>query len=354
VADVAARAGVSSATAARALGGYGRVSDATRARVTTAAHELGYRVNGIARSMVTGQTRTLGLVVADIENPFFAAATRGFGDVARDAGYDVMVVSTDEDPVRERSALGVLVGRRVDGVAVSPASDSDPAHLIELVRSGQPLVLLDRAVRGVSADVVGIDNRVAARLAVEHLVAAGHTRIAMLAGAGYGGHDGPRNVPEALMTGRDRVRGYDDALAEAGLEPPPGYRRVTHFRSSAARAATRELLCLPEPPTAVFCSDSLLSLGVLAGAADVGAIVPRDLSLVAFDDADWMDVVTPPVTVMDQPAYDIGAQAAGLLLRRIDGDRARRRRVLLPTRLIERSSVAPPRHAPRPRARRRP
>lgn len=355
VGDVAALAGVSSATAARALGGYGTVSPRTRDRVADAAHALGYRANGIARSMVTGQTSTLGLVVADIENPFFAAVTRGFSDIARSADYDVMVVNTDEDPARERAALGVLVGHRVDGVALSPASSREAGHLHMHVASGQPLVLLDRGVRGLRADVVGIDNRAAARRAVEHLVAAGHRRIAMLAGAGSGGRPLPaEGVPPALMTGLERIRGYRDALSTAGLDGLPDYLRVTHFRSSAARAAIRELLALPVPPTAVFCSDSLLSLGVLAGAADSGAVIPVDLSLVAFDDADWMDVVTPAVTVMDQPAYDIGAAAADRLLRRVAGETARPRRVVLPTALVARGSVAAPRTAvrrvPRPAA----
>jgi LacI family transcriptional regulator len=255
-----------------------------------------------------------------------------------------MVVNTDEDPVREQTALAVLVGRRVDGVALSPASSQQTKHLHDHVASGRPLVLLDRGVRGVRADVVGIDNRSAARRAVEHLVAAGHTRIAMLAGAGSGGRPDPTDhVPPALMTGLDRIRGYRDALKQAGLTDQPDYLRVTHFRSSAARAAIRELLALPRPPTAVFCSDSLLSLGVLAGAADAGAAIPRDLSLVAFDDADWMDVVTPPVTVMDQPAYDIGTTAAQRLLRRVAGDSGRPRRLVLPTALVERGSVAAPR-----------
>lgn len=350
VADVAALAGVSSATAARALGGYGTVSIGTRDRVLEAARSLGYRANSIARSMVTGHTSTLGLVVADIENPFFAAVTRGFSDIARTADYDVMVVNTDEEPARERAALSVLVSRRVDGVALAPASSHDAEHLHAHVRSGRPLVLIDRSIRRLGTDVVGIDNRAAARLAVEHLLSAGHRRIAMLAGAGSSARPQPQDLRPSLMTGLDRIRGYRDALRAAGIGEQPEYLRVTHFRSSAAREEIRALLALPEPPTAVFCSDSLLSLGVLAGAGDAGASIPADLSLVAFDDADWMEVVTPAVTVMDQPAYDIGATAAERLLRRVSGDESRPRRYLLPTRLVPRASVTRPLGEVDPRA----
>src|SRR4051812_15382326 len=156
--DVAREAGVSPATAARALGAYGSVRPETRARVSAAAERLGYRPNELARSMITGKTNTIGAVVADIENPFFARTTRGITDAARAAGFEVILVNTDEDVNSERSALKVLLDKQVDGVVVAPASSQETGHLREAQECGAEIVLIDRRVAGLQADAVLIDN----------------------------------------------------------------------------------------------------------------------------------------------------------------------------------------------------
>ena len=156
--DVAAAAGVSTATAARALGGYGAVSPGVRERVKAAASQLGYRPNSLARSMITGATHTIGLVVADIENPFFARSVRGIADVAHAAGYEVLLANSDEDPATERAAVRVLFGKRVDGLIVAPASTDEGPHLSDLSERGVPVVLLDRAIPGIDADAVVVNN----------------------------------------------------------------------------------------------------------------------------------------------------------------------------------------------------
>lgn len=346
--DVARSAGVSTATAARALGGYGSVSQATRDRVAAVATELGYRANSLARSMITGSTHTLGVVLADIENPFFYRALRGITDTARGHGYDVLLTNTDEDLEAERKALAVLAERRVDGLILCPAEPEDQAHLSGLMGSGIPIVLLDRQVRGLGADSVGIHNRTAGAVATQHLIDLGHRRIAILTG-------GPPSVGERLrrpgMKGVERIpvttlgaraAGYRDALLRAGLELRPAYLSAGGFRREDAARATTELMSLPEPPTALLAFDSILALGALQALRSMGLRCPQDVSLLGFDDAEWAEVVSPPLTVMRQPVYEIGATACELLISRIAGTAGQPVRHQLPTTLVQRGSTAPP------------
>jgi len=178
--DVARRAGVSRATAARALGGYGAVSEAARARVLAAAEELDYRPNSIARRLVTGRSRTVGFVVADIGNPFFAQALRGASDIAQAAGFEIVIANTDEDARREQSALRLMGENRLDGIVVAPADMENARAIRRFMATNTPVVLIDRALRGVQADAVLVDNVAAARIGVEHLIAQGHRRIGLI------------------------------------------------------------------------------------------------------------------------------------------------------------------------------
>jgi LacI family transcriptional regulator len=338
--DVAGRAGVSTATAARALGGYGSVSATARQRVLDAATELGYRTNAAARSMITGQTRTLGMVVADIENTFFAQVTRGFTDVARAAGFDVILVNTDERIESERAALTVLQQRRVDGIAVTPASSTSSEHLRAAHDTGAALVLIDRRVRALAVDTVTVNNRAAARTLVEHLIAAGHRRIGLVSGIAdvVGEPAGHRHI----TTVDDRLAGYRQALTAHDVAFRPELVCLGDFHRDAARANTVTLLGRPDPPTALFATDSTIALGVLEGIRDLNLRVPDDVSVAAFDDADWMNVVRPPLTVVAQPVYDLGAEAARLLTARVLGHDGPPVRRVLPTRLIVRGSIAAP------------
>jgi LacI family transcriptional regulator, galactose operon repressor len=345
--QVAGAAGVSTATAARALGGYGSVSVATRAKVLETAERLGYRANGLARSMITGTTKTLGVVLSDIENPFFSRALRGVSDVAHAEGFEVVLVNTDEDPQIERNALRVLTERRVDGLVVSPSEGADMSHLAGVIASGTPVVLLDRRIPGLRADTVGIDNRAAARDVTERLLALGHRRIALLTGAppvaaGLLAGPGLRGAEKAVgSTAGLRAAGYRDALAAAGIAPDPQYVSAEGFRREDAARATERLLALPEPPTAIIALDSLLSLGVLQAMADLDVDCPGEVSLIGFDDADWAEAVSPPLTVVAQPVYDIGAEACRRLLARIAGNERRPVHRKLPTTFVDRASTGP-------------
>jgi LacI family transcriptional regulator len=345
VLDVAKLAGVSTATAARALGGYGSVSPATLQRVQAAAAELGYRPNALARSMITGLTHTVGVVLADIENPFFYGALRGITDTARSRGFDVLLANTDEDPADERKAIAALVERRVEGLILCPTDGESRAHLSALIESGMPIVLLDRPMRGLKADSVGLDNRQAAADATRHLIDLGHRRIGIITG-------GPPETEASLrrprMKGVERIgnttfparaAGFRDAMLAAGIEPRPEYLSAGGFHRHEAEAATTELMQLAEPPTAIIAFDSILTLGALLAFRRLGLRCPEDVSLVGFDDAEWAEVVSPPLSVVRQPVYDIGAKACQLLLDRIKSPERKPSSHRLKGTFVERSST---------------
>ena len=348
VRDVAASAGVSTATAARALGGYGRVSTEVRAKVAEVAAALGYRPNVLARSMITGTSHTLGVVIADIENPFFASVVRGITDTAHSRGFEVILVNTDEDVEKERVAIGVLLDKRVDGLLVAAAATQDVGHLQEAVRHGLPLVCLDRMVPGLDADAVVVDSQRAAHNAVSHLLRLGHRRIAIVAGADSD------LTPDAqlqrapvwglpgVLPDAARLGGYLTALQAAGVAVDPDLVRTCRYGRDPAARETAALLRLPEPPTALFTTDAIITLGALESIVAAGVTIPDQLSVVGFDDAEWATLLRPPLTVVAQPVYDLGVAATRRLLERIDGDAQPPQVVVLDTTFIVRGSTCEP------------
>jgi len=326
---VASLAGVSTATAARALGGYGAVSPGVRERVHAAATKLGYRRNSLARSMITGTTHTIGLVVADIENPFFARAARGVADVAHRAGYEVLLVNSDEDPLIERAATRTLFEKRVDGLIIAPASLEGSHHIADFAGRGTPVVLIDRIIPGIDADAVIVDNEFAARHAVEHLTGLGHTRIALLTSQGL------------IHTNQTRLRGYLEGLAAAGVEADDDLVRLTPYTREAAARETFAVLQLADPATAIFTTDNLMSLGAVDGIQRAGLRVPEEVSIVGFDDLEWTTIIRPALTVVAQPVYELGATAATRLLERIAGDDSPAQQFVIATTFIARESTGP-------------
>ncbi|MDR6906353.1 LacI family transcriptional regulator [Agromyces sp. 3263] len=340
VSDVAAAAKVSKATAARALGDYGAVSEAVRDRVQAAAEQLGYRPNALARTMSTGRSNTLGIVVGDIENPFFAQATRGAADVANAAGFDLILSNSDEEAETEQKAIGVQLAKRVDGLLVAPASSVDLDNLRTIIDAGRPLVLFDRAAPDLDVDTVIADNHRGAAQLTGLLTATGHRRIAFISTIRHpGGYRRGDTLGSSSVA--DRVQGFTDALEGAGIADPESFVHL-NARQEGVEPLARRLLSDDRGITAIVASDSLIALGVFRAARALGRSIPHDLSLVAFDDADWTSVTTPAVTVMAQPIHEIGAEAARLLIRRIGGDGRPVVTRTLPQHLIERDSVAPP------------
>ncbi|HEY3764292.1 MAG TPA: LacI family DNA-binding transcriptional regulator, partial [Gaiellales bacterium] len=292
--DVARAAGVSTATAARALGGYGHASPAARRKVSESARALGYRPNAVARALVSRATTTVGLVVGDIENPFFAAAARGLSDVMDAHGYTVLLANADEDADRERRAVDALRARQVDGMVVVPAPGASADHLAALVAEGVPLVLLDRVVAGVEADSVLVRNTAGARAAVAHLTGLGHRRIGVVS-----------DSPE-ITSSAERIAGYRQALRAAGVGVEPDLISIGGPTQADGEAAALRLLDRADRPTAVFTANNFMTVGALRSARALGLRIPADLALVGFDDLDWTTLVEPPVTVVSQPVAELG------------------------------------------------
>jgi LacI family transcriptional regulator len=323
------------------------VSDETRSVVRKHANALGYQANRLAQGMVTGRTLTLGFVSADMADAFFGQTMRGFTDIARAQGYDVIITNSEEDPRLERRAVETMLQRRVDGLLLAPTELDKVRHLEAVLASGLPIVQIDRSVRGLAADAVLIDNVGAARDAVNHLIERGHERIGLLtAGLAEGDPiaqlDAVATDPVHAQTPLSRAVGYLSALRSAGL---PVETRLIASASSAARYADRAeaavagLLAQPVPPTAILAVDGMLTLCAFEAVQDSGLRFPDECTVLGFDDLDWTRIVRPRVTVVAQPAYDIGATAARRLLARLAGDNSPPQTLLLETSLVVREST---------------
>ena len=326
VKDVALAAGVSQATAARALGDYGYVSHAARTTVDEAARRLGYRRHAVARALASNVTFTVGLVVSDIENPFFAAAARGLSDVLEPAGYTILLANSDEDLAREERLVEAFRSRRVDGLVVVPSVASATAHLGDLVAAGVPLVLFDRAVRGLKVDVVLVDNKQGARTAVEHLVRLGHRRIGLVS-----------DQPE-ISSSAERIEGYRAGIAAAGIPWDDRLISLTGSTQADGYRGAKVLLEARRPPSAIFTANNMMSVGTLLALRDLGLRIPQDVALVGFDDFEWTTLIEPPLTAVRQPVYQIGHHAGERLLARLQGDVSPPRRIRLPTEFVVRGS----------------
>ena len=336
--EVAREAAVSQATAARALGGYGYVGAESRRRVLSAARSMGYLPNNAARTLASGTSNLIGFVTADIGNCFFASASRGLADVVEEHGYTLIVANSDETLARERSAVDSLRANRVNGLVVAPANSHDVRHLVEAAETGLPIVLLDRTVRGLAVDSVVSDGRAGATKAVEHLLELGHRRIGIVADSA--------EAPMSSIT--ERVRGWADTLRRAGIVPSESLTAIAQLPLQDGFEATIELLGRPVRPSALLTTSNRMTSGALRAVRELGIEIPTDLSLVAFDDFEVLDLFSPPVTAVAQPEHQLGGEAGRLLLARMQGDSAKPRRLRLSTELIVRASTARLRQRPQP------
>jgi LacI family transcriptional regulator len=331
MADVARAAGVSSATVSRVLRGEEGASSAkTRARVLACAAELGYIVNGVASSMRSRQTRSVGLVIADVSNPWFGQLAAGVENVLGPAGFSVILANTDNSVERERKAVQALLQKQVDALVVA-SSSADGEHLQHVVARGTPMVLVDAELPDLEADSIAIDNEAAARTATEHLLDAGHVDIAIVAG-------GPGPASD-----RARLAGYTQALADRGLPVRPEYVSSGAATYDGGRQAVAGLLALPQRPSAIFGTNNLMTMGALVAIAEAGLEIPADISIVGIDDMEWYAIASPAITVVHESATEIGQRAAERVLLRL---RRKRQlppeRVLLATEFRRRGSVGPP------------
>lgn len=327
ISELAEKLNLHASTVSRALNRPETVAESTRQRVVIAAQTYGYRPNGLARSLRTRQTSTLGLIVSDIRNPFYASVAKAIEDVARKNDYSVIISNADEDPQQEENALRLLEEKQVS--AIIHCSTGANLKILRAMQDRGVLILdLDRASGLDNVDRVLVNNRLGAELAARHLVELGHTRIATVAG------------PLHLTPGRERLEGFRLTLEEAGLALPWELLEVGDFREASGYAATQRLLGLPQPPTALFVANNEMLAGTLAALREQGTRVPHDLSLVSFDDARWAQYTDPPLTVIAQPIDAMGSLAAELLLRRLREASAPSHHVLDPH-LIIRASTQP-------------
>lgn len=326
IVDVAKRAGVSTVTVSRVINDAPNVNAATRERVEMAIRELGYSPSVAARSLRSKRTRSLALIVPDITNAFWTTVARGVEDAAQSYGYSILLCNTDEDLSKQQRYLDLMVGQRVDGMVVAPCN-SDASRLAVLRHRGIATVVIDRRIEGWDVDMVYGDSRSGAYALTQHLIGLGHRRIAILSG------------PEGAPTGDDRIAGYRLALAEAGIDLDPRLVRRGGFSGPAGRQLTGQLLDEGLAPTAVFAANNAIALGVIEALGNRGLRIPHDIALVCFDDFPQTASFFPFLTVIAQPAYDMGANAAQLLFSRMESPvPLKPRRVVLPVRLIVRYS----------------
>jgi len=332
IVQVAAEAGVHPSTVSRVMNGHAgsTIREETRQRVLAAADRLGYRPSALARSLRLQRTLTLGMLVPDITNPFFSSIIKGAEDAARARGYNIILCNSEDEPEREATCLHALREHEVDGLLIASSQMAD--ETIDGLRDeAYPFVLLNRATRNEDDLAVVVDNRAAALEAVAHLAALGHRRVGHIAG------------PQNTTTGVERLEGYRAAVRAYGLaDEPELVVEADAFSMEAGHGALGIMLDGPARPTAVFAANDLIAIGMFKRLRGAGLHVPRDLSIVGFNDIPLAGLLEPALTTVRVPQLEMGAAGAHLLIERLEGRPIRDVRVILPTELVIRASSAPP------------
>lgn len=326
--DVARAAGVSQSTTSRALSGEGYVAAGVRARVLAASEELGYVPDAMARSLRTQTSKTIGVLVSDLRNTFYADLAAGIAGRARRNQYTMMLVDDQGKADAEMTAARAFVATRVAGVIVTPLSADVSNYLI-----GQhiPVIEADRQFSAGNCDAVLIDNVDVARRMTDHLVDLGHRRIALFIDETH------------WTTGGERSEGFRHSLKESGILLDPSLLVSAGWDATEARTAAIDILARRDRPTAIFAANNLLAEGVWRAASDLGLRIPEDLSIVSFDDSQWMSMVTPGITAVAQDAVALGEAAVDQLLTRIADPAAEAVTTVLEAQVLPRGSTAAPR-----------
>ncbi len=328
IGDVARLAGVSTATVSRVLNGVPSVQPAIRRSVEMAIAELGYQPNRIARSLRVGGSRTLGLMLPDIRNTQFIDIVRGTQQVAYKHDFLVMLCDADRSIDREKKYSEILVAEKVVGVVAVPR-DPTGGSLAPLVDAGIPLVVVDRKPDGLNVDAVLADNLEGARAATRHLLETGNERIAMITG------------PLELSIARERLEGYREALSASGRSEDPNLVRQGDSTQASGYQEMTELLRLSPRPDAVLLANNVIALGALTAIREHHLCVPADIAVAGFDDLPWAPLLDPPLTMVSQPAYEMGLRAAERLLEPYEEGRGAICLVRLQPKLVVRASTAP-------------
>ena len=324
--EVAESAGVSYATVSHVINNTRLVSQETRERVLAAMDALNYRPNALARSLRQGKTNTIGLVLPDSANPFFAEISRGIEDEAFKKGYSVFLCNTELDTQRELFYVDVLSKKQVDGIIFVAAGDQADS-LDFLLRRNMPVVMIDRDVPNVEVDAVLTDHQLGGFLATHHLLELGHKRIACIAG------------PSSITPSAERITGYRKALGEAGIAYDENLVIRGDYHAQSGLEITHSILKMNPRPTAIFALNDLMALGALRAAAEANCSVPGDLAIVGYDDLEIAHFTNPPLTTIAQPKKEIGAQAVNLLIDRMSRKSRPPSRIVLPPQLVVRRST---------------
>jgi LacI family transcriptional regulator len=330
--DVAAAARVHPATASRALNPETRilVSEDTARRVAAAAAKLGYQPNPVARSLRTRRSHTVGVLIPDLNNPLFPPIVRGLEDKLAAAGYVALIGNTDADASRERLIFEQMRARHVDGFVLATATLHDRL-LAEAAAADLPVVLMNRLSQDYSFSSVSVDNEQGARMAISHLARLGHTRIAHIAG------------PQEASTGVSRLRGFREGMAAHGLEVREDLiAYADRYTVEEGTRCAHELLAAAGGVTAVAAANDMLAVGCYSALDDAGLQCPDDISVIGFNDMPFIDRLRPPLTTVRFPHYQLGTEAAQLLLERIGEREAPVKILYLAPELIVRKSAAPP------------
>jgi LacI family transcriptional regulator len=307
--------------------GSATVSPEKRAAVEAAISAFNFRPNHIARSLTTGTTFSIGLLLNEINNPFYSALARGVEEEANRLGYSLILCNTSEDAARERQYLNVLQDKQVDGIILGPISD-DAAPILDVSRR-MPVVQVDRQLPTPDLSAVLIDNEAGATIAVRHLIERGHRRIGVVLWE--------RKIPTLAR----RVSGYELALTEAGIAIDPALEiYAPGLTPKHAADATIALMTGPNPPTALFALNNVIGMGVFSAIQQLGLRVPDDVALVCFDDLDFFALVHPAITAVAQPSFELGEKAMRLLAKQIEeADQVSPEVIVLPTQLVVREST---------------
>lgn len=323
--DVAKLAGVSTATVSRVLNNNPNVSNKNRALILNAINELNYRRDRVARSLRVNKSLIIGLIISDIENPFFTSVVRGVEDIAHENGYSVLLCNSDESIEKERLYLDVLLAEKVTGIIISPTSDLDNSDY-RAVQELIPMVAMDRRMLDLKLDTVIVNNIQGAYEATKHLIKLGHQRIGFIGGSHHN------------TTSKEREEGYIRALVEAEIAIDPQLIKSTNFKMDGGYNASKELLSMKNPPTAIFMGNNLSTLGALNYIHEQEKKIPNDIAVIGFDDMPWAPSLDPPLTVVSQPAYQLGHTAAKVLIDRINNKDNEYQEVILECNLLVRVS----------------
>lgn len=325
--DVAKEAKVSIATVSKVINNRGRISEKTKKHVCEVMEQLRYQPSVVASALTGKCTFTIGLLIPDIANPFFAEIARSVEDRGQELGFSVVMCSTDNDSTKEKKYISLLKQKSVDGIIIAAGFHNDQI-LKELINEKLPLALISQDIPGLAIDSVTVDDFLGGYQVTEYLLSLGHQQIAILA--------------EDRRSSIGRIQGYRQALLDAGLEVDEDYIVVSNSTIEGGIRQAAQLLDLTKRPSAIFACNDLLAIGVIQTARERALVIPHDLSVVGFDNTILATSTYPPLTSVAQPIYEMGSKVMDLLIENIKGDKKMRQRlILLPELVIRGSTTAP-------------